>query len=61
MPRIVVRISAATNRQIDRHAEAYGLKKRRIVEEALLHHLHALRELPADLPTRITQNTKSTT
>lgn len=42
-------ISEATKQQVERYAEAHGMKKGRLVEEALLHHLQALRELPADL------------
>jgi hypothetical protein len=48
-------ISDATKEEVERYAEAHGVKKGRLLEEALLHHLHALRELPADLviPPRI--------
>jgi len=37
------------------HTEARGVKKGHLIEEALLHHLQALRELPADIiiPSRI--------
>jgi hypothetical protein len=42
-------ISQATKEQVERYAEAHGVKKAHLVEEALLHHLQALRELPADL------------
>ena len=42
-------ISQATKREFERYAEAHGVKKGHLVEEALLHHLQALRELPADL------------
>lgn len=49
-------ISAATKQQVERYAEAHGVKKGHLVEEALLHHLQALRELPADIviPPRLT-------
>ena len=46
---ISAHISDATKRQVERYAEAHGVKKGHLVEEALLHHLRALRELPADL------------
>ena len=42
-------ISEATKIQVERYAEAHGVKKGSLVEEALLHHLLALRELPADI------------
>jgi hypothetical protein len=49
-------ISEATKQQVERYAEAHGVKKGYLIEEALLHHLQALRELPADIviPPRIT-------
>ena len=34
---------------IERHARATGVKKGHLVEQALLHHLLALQELPADV------------
>ena len=42
-------ISESTKDQLERYAEAHGVKKGFLIEEALLHHLHALRELPSDL------------
>ncbi len=42
-------ISESTKEQVEQYAEAHGVKKGHLVEEALLHHLQALRELPADL------------
>ena len=42
-------ISAATKQKVERYAEAHGVKKGHLIEEALLHHLQALRELPADI------------
>jgi hypothetical protein len=42
-------ISEATRRQMEVYAEAHGIKKGYLVEQALLHHLQALRELPADI------------
>jgi hypothetical protein len=49
-------ISESTKEQVERYAESHGVKKGYLVEEALLHHLQALRELPADIviPPRIT-------
>ena len=48
-------ISDATRELVDRYVAAHGVKKGHLLEEALLHHLQALRELPADLilPPRI--------
>jgi hypothetical protein len=49
-------ISEATKQQVERYVEAHGVKKGFLLEEALLHHLQALRELPSDLvvPPRLT-------
>ncbi len=54
-------ISEATKEQVERYAEAHGVKKGFLVEEALLHHLQALRELPADIviPPRLTLTAES--
>jgi uncharacterized protein (DUF1778 family) len=54
-------ISQATKEQVERYAESHGVKKGYLVEEALLHHLQALRELPADIviPPRITVTSES--
>lgn len=54
-------ISDATKREVERYAEAHGVKKGHLLEEALLHHLQALRELPADLviPPRLTVTARS--
>jgi hypothetical protein len=54
-------ISAATKQQVERYAEAHGVKKGYLVEEALLHHLQALHELPADIviPPRLTVTVES--
>ena len=42
-------ISATTKEEIERYTRATGVKKNHLVEEALQHHLLALRELPADV------------
>ncbi|HEX7477391.1 MAG TPA: hypothetical protein VF331_06265 [Polyangiales bacterium] len=54
-------ISDATKQKVERYAEAHGVKKGYLVEEALLHHLQALRELPADIviPARLTVTGRS--
>ncbi len=54
-------ISDATKELVERYAAAHGVKKGFLIEEALLHHLQALRELPADiiLPPRMDLSAKS--
>jgi hypothetical protein len=48
-------ISEETKELVERYADAHGVKKGALVEQALLHHLQALRELPSDviIPPRI--------
>ena len=48
-------ISVSTKEMVERYTDARGVKKGHLIEEALLHHLQALRELPADIiiPPRI--------
>jgi hypothetical protein len=43
-------ISETTKEQVERYAQAHGVKKGHLVEEALLHHLQALRDLMAGRP-----------
>ena len=42
-------ISDSTKDALERYADAHGLKKAYLIEEALLHHLQALREIPLDV------------
>lgn len=42
-------ISDTTKELVERYVEAHGVKKGHLLEEALLHHLQALRDLPADI------------
>jgi len=58
---ISAHISEATKQMVERYAEAHGVKKGHLVETALLHHLQALRELPADIviPPSITVTARS--
>lgn len=53
--RISAYISAETKELVDRYAEEHELKRGHLLEEALLHHLQALRELPTDvlIPSRV--------
>ncbi len=48
-------VSEETRMLLDEASESRGLKKGHVIEEALLHYLHALRELPGDVfvPTRL--------
>jgi hypothetical protein len=48
-------ISDETKEKLERYAEAHGMKKGALVEQALLHHLQALHEMPRDIviPPRI--------
>lgn len=46
---ISAHISEETKEQLERFAMAHGMKKAALIEQALLHHLQALRELPADI------------
>ena len=41
-------VSKATKELLERHVRATGVKKGHLVEQALLHHLQALDELPAE-------------
>jgi hypothetical protein len=58
---ISIYTSASTKQQVERYAEAHGMKKGHLVEQALLHHLQALHELPADIviPPRLTVTRRS--
>lgn len=42
-------ISETTKSLVEEYTDHHGVKKAHLVEEALLHHIQALRELPADL------------
>jgi len=54
-------ISEATKERVERYADAHGVKKAHLIEEALLHHLKALQELPSDIiiPPRIELSAES--
>ena len=51
---ISAHISLTTKEKLERHVRATGITRARLIEEALLHHLQALEELPSDvvLPAR---------
>jgi hypothetical protein len=46
---ISAHIAESTSAQLDRYVDARGLKKGYVIEQALQHHLRALRELPPDV------------
>lgn len=48
-------ISEETKAQVEAYAKSHGVKKAYLIEEALQHHLQALREIPEDLiiPSRL--------
>jgi hypothetical protein len=54
-------ISDTTRDEVERYVEAHGVKKGSLVEQALLHHLQALRELPQDIviPPRLRVTSRS--
>ena len=46
---ISAHISHSTSSELEDYVEARGLKKGYVIEQALRHHLRALRDLPADV------------
>jgi len=48
-------ISAETKAEVETYVKRHGVKKAYLIEEALQHHLQALREIPEDLviPSRL--------
>jgi hypothetical protein len=42
-------VSRTTKDEMERYVRATGVKKGHLIEQALRHHLQALRELPADI------------
>lgn len=45
---ISAEISEATRELMERHVRRVGVKKGHLIEQALLHHLQALEELPSE-------------
>jgi hypothetical protein len=58
---ISAEISQATKRLLERYSRAHGVKKQFLIENALLHHIQALEELPAStiVPPRLVVSTAS--
>lgn len=54
-------ISESTKEALEAYADAHGLKKGFVIEEALLHHLQALRDLPDDIvvPARVVVSSRT--
>jgi hypothetical protein len=49
MKQISAYISEGVNKRIEQYSKTHGIKKAFLIEEALLHHLTAVEELPQDL------------
>jgi len=58
---ISANISPETRDRLERYVRARGLKKGFVIEQALLHHLQAINELPEDalVPPRLVVNSAS--
>ena len=54
-------VSGGTKRRLDLYVRETGVKKARVIEDALVHHLDALSELPPDaiIPTRLVLSAES--
>lgn len=46
---ISANISVETKERMQKYADEFGVKKGRLIETALLHHLNALEQLPPDV------------
>lgn len=46
---ISAQLSGPTRALLERYVRATGVKKQHLIEQALLHHLQALQELPTDV------------
>ena len=49
LTRISANISVETKERMEQYARAHGVRKSHLIETALLHHLEALDEIPADI------------
>ena len=50
---ISAEVSRTTKELLERYSRATGVKKGHLVEQALLHHIHALEALPSDAQIRL--------
>lgn len=59
--RICARVSADINEELERFVRQTGVSRSHFIEQALLHHLQALRELPAEaiVPARLVLDAES--
>jgi len=59
--KISAEISEGTRELLERYSRAHGIKKQFLIENALLHHLQALEQLPASvvIPPRLVVSAKS--
>jgi len=53
--RISAHISEETKAQVEAFVKKSGITEARLIEEALQHHLQAVREIPSDLRLVVTQ------
>ena len=49
LTQISANISVETKERMEQYVRAHGIKKSHLIETALLHHLRALDEIPADI------------
>ena len=58
---VSAQLSAPTRELLEKYVRATGVKKQHLIEQALLHHLQALQELPADIivPARLVLTKRS--
>jgi hypothetical protein len=54
-------VASTTRNLLEQYARATGIKKGRLIEDALLHHIHALQSLPGDVivPPRLVVSRRS--
>ena len=54
-------ISSSVKEKMERYVRSTGVKKGHLVEQAILHHLNALEEIPQDfvIPTRVVLSAES--
>ena len=60
--RVSAYISEETKAQVEAYTKSHGIKKAHLIEQALQHHLQALREIPKDLiiPSRLVLSKEAT-
>jgi hypothetical protein len=60
-PQISAHIPATVKERLERYVRAHGITRAALIEQALLHHLQALEELPSEVivPARVVLSKKS--